>query len=59
MMVYEISFRCYYHGADNNTTHYRTLPLEDIPKWIAAYQFTHPDIRSITCKIWFGKESGK
>lgn len=56
-MMYEVSFRCYYHSADNNTTHYRTMALEDIPKWIEAYRFTHPELRSITCKVWFGKEN--
>ena len=55
MMEYDVSFRCYYHEAENSTTHYRMLPLEDIPRWIEAYRFTHPNVRSITCKVWFEK----
>lgn len=50
--VYEISFRCYYAN-DTYTNHRQALALKDIPKWIEAYRFTHPEVRSITVKIWF------
>ena len=52
--AYQMSFRCYFGGsADNLTKHRQELPLKDIPKWIEAYQFTHPTCRSISVKVWF------
>lgn len=56
---YEMSIRCYFPGIDNKTQHYQTLPLKDIAKWIEAYQFTHPNIESITIKVWFKNEKQK
>ena len=44
---YNVSFRCYFPGADNKTQHYMTMPLKDIAKWIEAYSFTHPNLQSI------------
>lgn len=58
-MNHEISFRCFYGKPEESTTHYRVMPLEDIPKWIEAYQFTHPCVQSITCKIWFKGKDGQ
>lgn len=55
----DVSFRCYYGSPDESTTHYRTMPLADIPKWIEAYRFTHPDVQSITCKVWFKGKDGQ
>lgn len=49
---YEISFRCYYEN-DTCTNHRQMLQLKDIPKWLESYRFTHPEVRSITVKIWF------
>ena len=55
--AYQMSFRCYFGGsADNLTKHRQELPLKDIPKWIEAYQFTHPTCRSISVKVWFDAE---
>lgn len=51
--TYDISFRCYYRGAGNYTTHRQVMPLKNIPKWIEAYTFTHPNVESISVKIWF------
>lgn len=51
----EISFRCYY-GPGDHTTHYQTLPLREIPKWVEAYRFMHPEVQSISVKIWFHEE---
>lgn len=51
-----LSFRCYFPGKDNTVTHYQDMPLKDVPKWIEAYQFTHPNVESISVKIWFHGE---
>lgn len=47
-----VSFQCYYENG-NKTIHRQQLPVEQIPKWIEAYKFTHPDCISITVKVWF------
>lgn len=50
--VYAISFRCYYKGKGNAVNHYQTMELKDIPKWLEAYMFTHPNVEAITVKFW-------
>lgn len=50
---YDLSFRCYFPGVNNVTNHQQTMQLKDIPKWIGAYYFTHPNVQSITVKVWF------
>lgn len=51
--VHSLSFRCQFAGGkDNYTQHYAQIPLKDIPKWIEAYEFTHPNVQSITVKYW-------
>lgn len=50
-----ISFRCYYANG-NKTEHYQDLPINDIPKWIECYKFTHPECISISVKLWFGDQ---
>lgn len=51
-----LSFRCYFPGDKNIVTHYQDIPLTDIPKWVEAYKFTHPNVVSITVKIWLDEE---
>lgn len=51
-----LSFRCYFPGEGNIVTHYQDMPLKDVPKWIEAYKFTHPNVVSITVKIWLDEE---
>ena len=55
---YNISFRCYFPNDDGArfTTHYQRLSLRDLPKWLEAYQFTHPTCLSVTCKVWFTEQ---
>lgn len=56
---YNVSFRCYYScstGPQYNT-HYRNLALSDIPRWIEAYQFTHPECLSISVKVWLTEQA--
>lgn len=58
--TFNCSFRCFYdgdEGAVRFTTHYQSLPLEDIPRWLEAYHFTHPACTSISCKVWFAEEN--
>ena len=53
---YNVSFRCFYLDADGSrcTTHYQPkFPLSDIPKWLDAYKFTHPNCTSVSVKVWF------
>ena len=52
--TYQISFRCYYPDGEP-TNHRQELKLKDIPKWIEAYIFTHPNCESITVKVWFNE----
>ena len=49
---YNISFRCFFGGMRYNS-HYQRLSLADIPRWLDAYRFTHPNCVSISMKIWF------
>lgn len=53
---YAMSIRCYFPGVNNRTQHYPVMPLADIPRWVEAYQFTHPNAESITVKIWLKDE---
>lgn len=48
--IYNVRFRCYYET--NYTQHYATLKLKEIPKWIEAYQFTHPQVKHINVSVW-------
>ena len=54
-MDYNINFRCYFPNGNYND-HRRKLNFEDIPRWIDAYKFTHPDCTSISIKIWFSDQ---
>lgn len=49
---FDLSFRCYFPGPGNCVTHRQTMTIKEIPKWIEAYRFTHPNVISITVKIW-------
>ena len=51
--IFDLSIRCYYPGG-NTTTHRQQLKLSDVPKWVEAYKFTHPECEAITIKLWFG-----
>lgn len=55
---YDLSIRCFY-GATNYTQHRQAMKLRDIAKWIEAYQFTHPNVKSITVKIWLKDKKGE
>lgn len=50
--IFNISFRCHYPSGEY-TTHRQDLKIADIPKWIEAYKFTHPECVSISFKLWF------
>ncbi len=52
---YTVSFRCFFDkgGETNYSTHYQSLRLCDIERWIVSYRFTHPNCTSISFKIWF------
>ena len=50
---YHIRFRCYFgEDRENYTTHNMVMPLKDIPRWLEAYHFTHPNLKSVTFKYW-------
>lgn len=51
-MVNNICFRCYFPGG-HYTEHRQELPLEGIPVWLEAYKYTHPNVVSISVKVWF------
>lgn len=50
--IFTISFHCHYENGEQ-TKHYQDLKLKDIPKWIEAYKFTHPNCIAVSFKIWF------
>lgn len=53
---FNVSFRCFFMREDGvcfNTHYNPSFPLADIPRWIDAYKFTHPNCVSISVKIWF------
>ena len=54
--MFDVSFRCYYPNGASCDKH-QSLLLADIPKWIDAYKFTHPDCVSITVKVWFNSST--
>lgn len=56
--LYNVSFRCHYPKG-TYTTHRQTMPLRDIPKWMEAYMFTHPEVKSISVKVWTTDELGE
>lgn len=49
--IYHTSFRCFFGGGRYNQ-HNQLLRLEEIPRWLDAYMFTHPGVESISVKIW-------
>lgn len=53
--IFRVSIRCYYKT--NKVTHYQEMTLKDIPKWIEAYKFTHPDASAISVKVTFTEPS--
>lgn len=49
-----ITFKCYFDGDPlNKTFHKQELEIAEIPKWIEAYHFTHPNCTSISAKVRF------
>ena len=52
--IHRVSFRCYFPSdcGSNYATHFQELSLSEIPKWIKAYQYTHPTCLSICVKVW-------
>lgn len=48
---YHVSFRCYYDDR-SKTNHHQVMTLGEIPKWLEAYDFTHPKVQSITVRYW-------
>lgn len=57
--TFNCSFRCYFdteNGKQYNT-HYQSLPLEDIPRWLESYHFTHPACTAISVKVWMSDQS--
>ena len=51
--TYHTSIRCYFPGEKSNyTQHHQKMHLKDIPKWIEAYAFTHPNVEAISLKVW-------
>ena len=52
---HNMSFRCFFKTPyQNYTNHYMpNFPVKDIPRWMDAYMYTHPNCTSISCKVWF------
>lgn len=51
--TFDVSIRCQYgESSKNYTQHKQRLALKDLPKWLEAYQFTHPQVFAFSVKIW-------
>lgn len=48
--LYNCTIRCYY-GDTTYNQHRQMLKLSDIEKWIEAYRFTHPHVKSFSVQI--------
>lgn len=59
MSNYQLSIRCYFPGVSNYTQHYPEIKLTEIPKWVKAYEYTHPNLQSITVKIWMKEDENE
>lgn len=55
--AFRITFHCFYPEDPVPTKKTQDLKLNEIPKWIEAYKFTHPNCESISIKIWFHNEA--
>ena len=47
-----LSFYCYYPNCETPCKKVQTLKLSEIPRWIDAYKFTHPNYQAISVKVW-------
>lgn len=47
-----MSIRCFYEGGNHHTQHYPMIEIDEIPKWIKAYWYTHPNLEAISVKVW-------
>ena len=59
MKQFRVSFRVFFPGQSNIINHWQDMPLRDIPKWLNTYQFTHPNVESISVKVWFHDGEGE
>lgn len=51
--AYHIRFRCHFgKNPKNYVDHDAVMPLGDVPKWLEAYHFTHPNVQSVSMKYW-------
>lgn len=59
--TFNCSFRCYFDSGEceNYTMHYQRLRLSDVPRWLDAYHFTHPNCTAITVKVWFNSANAE
>ncbi len=59
--TFNCSFRCFFEneGEKKYVTHYQPMPLADVPRWIEAYRFTHPNVAAISAKVWFNGQSAE
>lgn len=56
-ITYAISFRCYFPGSrDNYTDHRAAIPVEEIPRWIEAYTYTHPACTMVSVRVYIKRE---
>ena len=50
--LHRMSVRCFYANTEDYTKHFPEIAIDDIPKWVKAYWYTHPNLQSISVKIW-------
>ena len=54
--TFKFSFHCFFPKDPIPTKKVQELTIAEIPKWIEAYKFTHPNCEAISLKMWFNDE---
>ena len=55
--TFAISFHCFFPDAPLPVKKVQELTIGEIPKWIEAYKFTHPNCAAVSFKVWFDEEN--
>ena len=48
---HRMSIRCFFEDG-GHTQHYPEIEIDEIPKWVKAYWYTHPNLSAISVKVW-------
>ncbi len=54
--AFRITFHCFFPDDTTPVRKTQDLKLSEIPKWVEAYKFTHPNCEAVSIKVWFHDE---